>query len=427
MTDQLEQLGARLRDGLGDGPPEEQLRAQRHATLDRLVAPPRRSWRWVWFAAPALAAAAAVAIVVALPGEDAPRRTLRCHDLRGGELLAGHWLAARPDPVAVRFTDRSELTVERGGRLRLDAIDDTRVRLSLETGRMTTAVRSPHHAVEWMFLAGPYSVQVLGTELAIEWKPEESKLVVEVAHGVVRVKQDRDDEGVRVRAGERYEATVGKGFVVRPRGQLADNGAAPVAPAEVEPAIAPSVEPAVEPAATEPAIEPASPAVEPAPRVAPAPSTAWTAHARGGAYDKALAAARAHGLAKIFKQGSAEDLLLLADAARLAGAEKDARDAALALRTRFAGTADAAMAAFRLGRLAFDRDQHRDAAMWFATYRAEAPSGALAEQAHGRQLDALLRAGDRAAATKVAREYLDVHPQGAYRALAQQTLRDVAP
>ena len=45
------------------------------------------------------------------------------------------------------------------------------------------------------------------------------------------------------------------------------------------------------------------------------------------------------------------------------------------------------MAAFTLGRIAYDRRDYREAARWFATYLREEPSGSVAREAAGRLIE----------------------------------------
>jgi len=115
-----------------------------------------------------------------------------------------------------------------------------------------------------------------------------------------------------------------------------------------------------------------------------------------------------------------DDLLLLGDVARLSG---DAGRALLAyerVRSRASGSEAAANAAFAMGRVDFDqREAYAEAARWFAAYRNERSSGPLARDATGRQMEALSRAGDAAAAARVADEYLRKYPNGPHAPLAR--------
>jgi tetratricopeptide (TPR) repeat protein len=116
-------------------------------------------------------------------------------------------------------------------------------------------------------------------------------------------------------------------------------------------------------------------------------------------------------------------LRTLADSARYAGRPELAERALAATRLRAAGTPAAHQAAFLLGRVAADlRGDDVRAARWFATYLEESPEGPLAEEALGRRVDSLSRAGLKPEAEAAAREYLRLHPDGVFGALARHVL-----
>ena len=142
----------------------------------------------------------------------------------------------------------------------------------------------------------------------------------------------------------------------------------------------------------------------------------WRTLAAQGKHDEALAIARTASL----EHTGAEDLALLAETARHVGEVSTEEDALLLIRRRFAGTARAALAAFALGRLEFDkRHAHEKAAQWFGIYLKEQPRGPLAREARGRLIEASLEAGDRDRARKLAAEYLASYPSGPHATLAR--------
>ena len=149
----------------------------------------------------------------------------------------------------------------------------------------------------------------------------------------------------------------------------------------------------------------------------------WKSLARAGRYEEALGAAHREGFDALLAQLNAADLALLADAARLSGDNARARSALLTLRRRFAGSDAASLAGFRLGRLAFAAGDYPDAARWFRAYLGESRSGALADEATGRLIEAQARAGDRPRAEASARDYLRRFPGGPYEALARGLLK----
>jgi TolA-binding protein len=113
---------------------------------------------------------------------------------------------------------------------------------------------------------------------------------------------------------------------------------------------------------------------------------------------------------------------LLGESARLTGHTDDARLAYQAVRRRFAGSPEAAQAAFNLGRLEARGGKKGASAGWFETYLKEQPSGPLAQAALGRLLEARVELGDTRAARDTARSYLERYPAGPHADEAQKVL-----
>jgi TolA-binding protein len=161
----------------------------------------------------------------------------------------------------------------------------------------------------------------------------------------------------------------------------------------------------------------------PASAAAPAgENRSWQELARGGFYQRAYELAARAGFEAECQRASAEETLMLGDAARLSGRGEHARHAYLSVRGRFAGSDAAARAAFALGRLAFDSG-HASAAMpWFDAYLAQNPNGPLALAALDRLLEASLKLGDKPRARQVAKMYVARNPGGPHAKDAQRIL-----
>jgi TolA-binding protein len=113
----------------------------------------------------------------------------------------------------------------------------------------------------------------------------------------------------------------------------------------------------------------------------------------------------------------------LADAARFANRTEDAEVLLRAIRRRFPRDERASVAAFYLGRIAFDtHSSFADAATWFQTSASERPTGPLAREASGRLVEALEHAGDHAGAREAAVRYLEAYPDGPHAKLAKSIL-----
>jgi len=120
---------------------------------------------------------------------------------------------------------------------------------------------------------------------------------------------------------------------------------------------------------------------------------------------------------------AAAELSSLGDVARFSGNAGRAHQALTSLRRRFPGDAHAAVAAFTLGRIAFDQQgSPAEAASWFSSYLAEQPEGAFAQEALGRLMEARQRSGDGVGARHAAQQYTGRFPGGAHEALARRLL-----
>lgn len=110
---------------------------------------------------------------------------------------------------------------------------------------------------------------------------------------------------------------------------------------------------------------------------------------------------------------SAEDLMMAADAARLSNHPAQAVPYLQRLTREHARDSRAPLAAFTLGRIYMSQlGQPAAAARAFALVRQLAPAGALVEDSLAREAEALERAGQHAAAQRMAEEYLRQYPNG---------------
>jgi TolA-binding protein len=160
-----------------------------------------------------------------------------------------------------------------------------------------------------------------------------------------------------------------------------------------------------------------------APVTRPGARRGWAHALAAGDWDRILADANRAGIKQTLAQASSDDLLALADAARYRLRGDLARDALLADRRRFPGSASALEAAYLLGRLAESHHGTVDQALqWYDVYLAGAATGPYASDALGRKMTAtngLHRADD---ARALAREYLRRFPGGSYAGAARALL-----
>lgn len=288
--------------------------------------------------------------------------------------------------LALRFSDGTRLQLSAGGRARVVELGASGAHVLLESGALHFDVVPRAHA-RWRMSAGPFLVRVTGTTFDLSWDPEHDRFALALTHGQVEVAGCVFAQGYRMRAGQRIHASCKRGqFEVaelRADARAATATASSAVPVQQAP-------------------------VTPEGAVPPAPIAA------------AASADAADSFARRCATASAEQLVQWAEQARYAR-EFDREELALrALRRRFAGSPRAALAAFALGRLAFDvRGEHRKAARWFGSYVKEQPAGPLVREARGRLIEAALASGERERARSLARAYLEAHPDGPHAGLAR--------
>ncbi|MBI5491013.1 MAG: FecR domain-containing protein [Deltaproteobacteria bacterium] len=355
----------------------------------------------------------------------------------------GAWITA-PDNagVPIRFADGSAVRLEPGAEASVLSASATATRLALRRGGAQVDVVH-REGVRWELEAGPFTIRITGTRFRIEWNPAAETFRLEMERGALDVTGPMLADGRRMAPGEvlrvwvaerRVEVRSDRGTTVAavpapPAAPASPAGSgASASPGGGTPATeaAPPVASLPLPTATAPAEPPVSPGVRtppvrPAPHSTPGPG--WRDLARAGRYHDAVAAAEGTGFERVLASASAAELLELGDAGRLGGRADRAEQAYLEIRDRFAGTSEAAVAAFDLGRLAFDVRRDYDAAVrWLRICLAEPRASGVAREASGRLIEALDRAGRAEAAATAAREYLRLDPDGPHADFARALL-----
>jgi len=406
---------------------DEQDALRAHSNLsERLVARVRqrslsgRRFRRTW----ALSMAAAVAvlgIVIALAGE---RSVLGVRvGESGGTPLVGAWLGA-PDlkPLALEFTDGSRFELAPKSKARLIELRRGGARVELANGSMKVHV-VPRRAADFRLDAGPFGVHVTGTRFEMRYSPEGDAFELFLEEGQVELTGCVFGRGRKVAAGQSVRASCAKQALDVSYGPLRSDRRSDSAPrraAETPPVAAvPETARAAKAEGSDPGVNGIVSSAAPGKTA----GQKWLSFARAGAYDEAFASVHTQGFEAECERASADALALLADVARHAGAPKQAEHALHALRRRFPGTSDAALAAFALGRLEFDEYRaYPTAATWFKTYLSERPTGPMAREALGRLVEARYRAQDLAAAREAAARYLREYPAGPHAELASRVV-----
>ncbi len=245
-------------------------------------------------------------------------------------------------------------------------------------------------------------VEVVGTIFRVHATSD--VLDVEVEHGRVQVTSDYlSPEHVRsLGPGERVH-------IERPRVASSDSAGPPSAAPE-------GTLPAVE---SDPSPEgPVPVAHASTPRTSRAPARSWRQAADDGRYDEAYSLALPE-IDEVTAHGSADDLLSLADAARLSGHSRAAVDPLERLLARFPGTPEAGLGAVTLARLEMDVLHRPERAIDALDHtRGLAIPTALRDEVDARRFEALEAAGHHERAVIEARHYLELHETGRFAARA---------
>jgi TolA-binding protein len=391
-------LGKLLREeSTGHRAGEDPELARLMRTVGVLGAPARsRARRWLWPAAAAAVLVAALGIAT-LVG----RRDLT-YDVGGVARIEDRDVTADSgEPVEVRFSDGSIFDLLPGGRLRIGTATPDGTRLVLLSGETTASV--VHRArSRWFVAAGPFEIAVVGTRFGARWDADNQQLSVELYEGAVEVKGGRLGSPVAVRAGQRLDV-----------GALANDWH-----------IAPLVSTAEQPSETAaPAGE--APSNGPVPS-APAAATAlsWQTLMSRSDFTAIVDEAQAMGVDRCLVSCSPLNLRILADAARYTGKLEIAENSLLALRRR--APAQAAVAAFFLGRLYESQGRSAEALRMYDRHLSEGPRSDYAEEAAAGRIRVLVRMGDAPRAREMAESYLRRYPGGVHASSARRVIDGAA-
>lgn len=331
--------------------------------------------------------------------------------VHGGRLLDGGYLSAPGGSgVVLVFNEGSKFVLEPGARGRVRAVTSEGARLTVEQGTGSFSI-TPSREHRWAVEAGPFVVNVRGTDFSVSWDPQGERFELRLRHGAVTVSGPVLGEDWVLRAGQNLTVDLRRAETVITEGRPAD------APAELTaPASAPEVAPDTPQAPPSAALPPASAA---APSAVPA-ERRWREALASGHWDRVLSEVERDGVDAALQTASSGDLLALADAARYRRRADLARAALLAHRRRFPGSADTS---FLLGRVEELRPGGSSEAMrWYGEYLARAPSGTYAAEALGRKMILTEQSRGSSAARSVAEEYLRRFPDGSYAGAARALL-----
>jgi transmembrane sensor len=396
----MSQIRFPLKDHLQDPVDEEALHRIAEEIDSRLQGRKRRR-----FLPLVLAGATAVAaIIVAFSHVHRDTGPLLFAD--GRELVA---MAAGGAAREIALSDGSRIRLSPGARIEPLQSSGFTFSAIVAQGRADFDVR-PGGSRCWVIECGLATVEVLGTAFACEREP--GRLRVVVSRGVVLVRGERvPDRARRLSAGETLE-------VAEDAPSLAPVAAAPLAALALPENAGYSGLTGAESAVRVPDREHSTS------RARAAAATTWRFLARHGRHREAFAALGTEGLRRESRRLGVDDLLALADVARLSGHPAEAVMPLGRILTEFANDAQAPLAAFALGRLELDSLGHARAAA--SAFRKALDLGiprGLREDVRARLVEAYARSGDAAAAQRAADAYLDEFPNGRHARAIQGWLR----
>jgi transmembrane sensor len=348
-----------------------------------------------------VAAAAAMACGVALAWWR--MRSTLSFTTATGDGQAGAWLATGvANALPLTFSEGTELVMQPGSRGRVEGLGRTGASFLLERGEVRARV--VHRSdTSWLFLAGPFEVRVTGTALGVDWDPARERFAVHVDEGSVTVRGPSVGALQVVMAGEQCVVDL-PSRTTRISPSVRDKS-------PLDPDV--PVDAGSDAAAAMPAT-----AASPSPPMRLSAPVSWIKLEEKGDYDAAYVAALSAGLASVLRASSADELLRLAQVARLSGHRDTDREALVTCRRRFPGSERAAVAAYELGR----SSSPSEASSWFDTYLGEQPNGPLAREASGRLVEARASAGDDRGARDAAARYIARYPDGPHAGLARRVL-----
>jgi ferric-dicitrate binding protein FerR (iron transport regulator) len=172
------------------------------------------------------------------------------YDVTGGLLSdSGYVRSTGASGARLAFSDGTAVDLQDGARARIAAVDAHGARLAIENGHAALNIaRLPGAA--WYVDAGPFVIQVTGTQFDVDWSSYDDTLSVDLHDGSLIVSGPPAPAGVLLRAGQRLTAHEGRLSIeaLEPAVQVAETplpepSDAIAAPLEAEPLPAASAEP----------------------------------------------------------------------------------------------------------------------------------------------------------------------------------------
>jgi ferric-dicitrate binding protein FerR (iron transport regulator) len=132
------------------------------------------------------------------------------YDVSGGLLSdSGYVRSNGPSGARLTFSDGTRVDLQDGARARIAAVDSHGARIAIENGHAALAV-AQRPAATWYVDAGPFVIQVTGTQFDVDWSSYDDTLSVDLHEGSLIVSGPPAPAGVLLRAGQRLVAHEGR-------------------------------------------------------------------------------------------------------------------------------------------------------------------------------------------------------------------------
>ncbi|HXK16719.1 MAG TPA: FecR family protein [Polyangiaceae bacterium] len=132
------------------------------------------------------------------------------YDVSGGLLSdSGYVRGSGPSGARLSFSDGTRVDLQDGARARIAAVDAHGARLAIENGHAALNVAHLPHAA-WYVDAGPFVIQVTGTQFDVDWSSYDDTLSVDLHEGTLVVSGPPAPTGVLLHAGQRLTAHEGR-------------------------------------------------------------------------------------------------------------------------------------------------------------------------------------------------------------------------
>jgi len=382
----------------------------------------RRTALLRWSLVGAMATASVLGMVwVSRARHSVPVPAALAYQIEGGTMVDGGYLRESGHAgMKLFFAEGTEFVLTPGTRGRLRTVDHSGARIAIEQGTASFRV-TPSTDRRWLVEVGPFLVTVKGTVFTVSWDASKERFELSLRHGHVVVSGPVSSGDIALRTGQRLVVNLPANESViteqKPEEAWGEATVGVASRAAVLPRERPSA------ALEKPAGKPATGASL---SVAGAVEGehGWAEALAAGKLDRILADVERAGVRSTLETASSDDLFALADAARYRRRAELARNALLAERRRFPGSARTLDAAFLLGRVEESSQRTLTQAIrWYDEYLARAPAGTYASEALGRKMTITSKLEGNAQARTVAEEYLQRFPNGSYAGSARALRR----